>query len=145
MKAARHIGCPVSYDESLRRLISGAFVMKRRSLASLIAVLLTLAVYAPAFAASDGTEDTDVRMVDAKVVEVNEQHISVVARTGVEHVVATDAADTHFTLAGRRIELKKLRVGDVVTVDLDAANPLKFARRIVIGGQNGDTVASARD
>jgi len=119
--------------------------MRRRSLASLIAVLLALAAYAPALAASDGEEDTNVRMVDAKVVEVNNQHISVVARTGVEHVIATDAADTHVTLAGKRIELKKLRVGDVVTVDLDRANPLKFARRIVIGEQAGDTVASARN
>lgn len=120
--------------------------MRRRSLASLIAVMLTLAAYAPALAASDGAQpDTDVRKVDAKVVEVNDQHISIVARTGVEHVIATDAADTHVTLRGKRIELKKLRVGDVVTVDLDTSSQLKFARRIVIGEQAGDTVASAKD
>lgn len=120
--------------------------MRRRSLASLIAVMLTLAAYAPAHAASDGTpQDTDVRKVDAKVVEVNEQHISIVARTGVEHVIATDAADTHVTLHGKRIELKKLHVGDIVTVELDTANPVKFARRIVIGEPTGDTLASARD
>jgi hypothetical protein len=108
--------------------------------------MLTLAAYAPALAASGGAQqDTDVRKVDAKVVEVNEQHISIVARTGVEHVIATDAADTHVTLRGKRVELKKLRVGDVVTVDLDTANPLKFARRIIIGVQSGDTVASAQD
>ena len=120
--------------------------MRRRSLASLIAVMLTLAAYAPALAASDGAQpDTDVRKVDAKVVEVNDQHISIVARTGVEHVIATDAADTHVTLRGKRVEMKKLRVGDVVTVDLDTENPVKFARRIVIGEKAGDTVASARD
>src|SRR3712207_6241063 len=120
--------------------------MRRRSLASLIALVLTLAAYAPAPAASDGTQqDTDVRKVDAKVVEVNARHISIVARTGVEHVIATDAADTHVTLRGRRVELKRLRVGDVVTVDLDAASQLKFARRIIIGEQAGDTVASAKD
>lgn len=121
-------------------------MMKRRSLASLIAVMLMLAAYVPALAASDGAQDdTDVRKVDAKVVEVNERHISIVARTGVEHVIATDAADTHVTLRGKRIELKKLRVGDVVTVDLDAASQMKFARRIIIGEQSGDTVADARD
>src|SRR5215204_780853 len=121
-------------------------MMRRRSLASLIAVMLTLAAYAPAFAASDGAQpDTDVRKVDTKVVEVNERHISVVARDGVEHVIATDAADTHVTLKGKRVELKKLRVGDIVTVDLDVANPLKFARRIIIGVQAGETLASARD
>jgi len=121
-------------------------MMRRRSLASLIAVMLTLAAYAPALAASDGAQtDTDVRKVDAKVVEVNARHISIVARTGVEHVIATDAADTHVTLRGKRVELKKLRVGDVVTVDLDASSQMKFARRIVIGEQAGDTVASAKD
>jgi ribulose-5-phosphate 4-epimerase/fuculose-1-phosphate aldolase len=84
-------------------------------------------------------------MVDAKVVEVNSRHISVVARSGVEHVIATDAADTHVTHKGKRVDMKRLKVGDVVTVDLDTANPLKFARRIVIGEQGGSMVASAKD
>lgn len=119
--------------------------MRRRSLASILAIMLTLAVYAPALAASDADKDTDTRMVDAKVVEVNDRHISVVARTGVEHVIATDAADTHVTLKGKRIAVKNLHVGDLVTVELDALNPLKFARRIVIGEQAGSTLASARD
>jgi hypothetical protein len=120
--------------------------MRRRSLASLFAVLLALTAYAPALAAADGEQqDTDVRKVDAKVVEVNQRHISIVARDGVEHVIATDAADTHVTLKGKRIDLKKLRVGDVVTVDLDVANPLKFARRIIIGEQSGETLTAAKD
>ncbi len=119
--------------------------MRRRSLASLFAVLLTLASFAPALAASDADKDSDLRMVDAKVVEVNDRHISIIARTGVEHVIATDGADTHVTLAGKRVELKKLKVGDVVTVDLDAASQLKFARRILIGEQAGSTLASAKD
>lgn len=119
-------------------------MMRRRSLAGFIAIMLTLAAYAPALAASEG-EDTDVRKVDAKVVEVNDRHISILARTGVEHVIATDAADTHVTLRGKRIELKRLRVGDIVTVHLDTENPLKFARRIIIGQPSGDTVASAKD
>jgi hypothetical protein len=119
--------------------------MRRRSLASLIAVVLALAAYVPALAASDGEKDSDTLMVDAKVVEVTQSHISVVARTGVEHVIATDAADTHVTLKGKRVATKSLRVGDVVTVELDALNPLKFARRIVIGDQPGATLASARD
>ena len=119
--------------------------MRRRSLASLFAFLLALAAYAPALAASDEESDTDLHLVNAKVVEVNERHISVVARTGVEHVIATDAADTHVTHKGKRVELKRLRVGDLVTVHLDAASQLKFARRVIIGGQAGDTVASAKD
>ncbi|MDQ3920631.1 MAG: hypothetical protein M3348_19395 [Acidobacteriota bacterium] len=119
--------------------------MRRRSLASLFAVILALAAYAPALAAASDDEDTNVRMVDAKVVEVNSRHISVVARSGVEHVIATDAADTHVTHKGKRVDMQRLKVGDVVTVDLDAANPLKFARRIVIGEQAGSMVASAKD
>ena len=120
-------------------------MMRRRSLASLFAVVLTLGTFVPALAAADGAEDTDVRKVDAKVVEVNARHISIVARTGVEHVIATDAADTHVTLRGKRVALKQLRVGDVVTVDLDPSSELKFARRIVIGEQSGEALASARD
>ena len=119
--------------------------MRRRSLAGLIAVMLTLAAYAPALAASDGAGDTDVRKVDAKVVEVNDRHISIVARTGVEHVIATDAADTHVTMRGKRVGLKKLRVGDIVTVELDPSSQMKFARRIVIGEPSGDTLASAKE
>ncbi len=117
----------------------------RRSLASLFAVLLTLAASAPALAASDDEKDTDLRMVDAKVVEVNERHISVIAHSGVEHVIATDAADTHVTHNGKRVAIKSLRVGDVITIELDALNPLKFARNIRIGEQPGSAVASARD
>jgi hypothetical protein len=119
--------------------------MRRRSLASLIAIMLALAAYAPALAASGGEKDSDTRMVDAKVVEVNDTHISIVARTGVEHVIATDDADTHVSFKGKRIAVKKLRVGDLVTVELDAASPLKFARRIVIGEQAGSTLASVRE
>ena len=118
--------------------------MRTRSLACLIAVALSAVAYVSALAASIGEDDTDVLLVDAKVVETGDQHISVIARTGVEHVIATDAADTRVTLKGERVELKSLRVGDIVTVQLDAQNPLKFARRIIIGEQAGSAVASAR-
>jgi hypothetical protein len=119
-------------------------MMRRRSLAVLVAILLSAAAQATALAASNDEKDTDVRFVDAKVVEVNDRHISVVARSGVEHVIATDDAQTHVTLAGKRVAFKSLRVGDTVTVELDAQNPEKFARRIVIGEQAGATLASNR-
>jgi hypothetical protein len=96
-----------------------------------------------AAAAAPNDEDTDARMIDAKVVEVNDSHISVVARTGVEHVVATDTADTHVVRKGKRVKFKELKVGDLVTVELDASKDVKFARHIVIGQQPTD-VASAR-
>ncbi|HYH84548.1 MAG TPA: hypothetical protein VEX60_03640 [Pyrinomonadaceae bacterium] len=119
--------------------------MRRKSLACVIAVLISAVVYVPALAASDPAQDTDARMVDAKVVEVNDKHISVIARTGVEHVVATNAKDTRVSLKGKRIAFKKLRVGDIVTVELDATKQLKYARRIVVADKTASTLASNRD
>lgn len=106
--------------------------MKRRSLANMFAVLLLAVFSTSALAANSNDEDTDTRLVDAKVVEVNERHISVIARTGVEHVIAIDGDDTLVRNKGAIVSLKDLSVGDVVTVELDALNPLKFARHIVI-------------
>lgn len=119
--------------------------MKRKSLACLIAVLLSAVIYVPALAASDPAQDTDARMIDAKVIEINDKHISVMARTGVEHVIATSAADTRVTRKGKRIAFKKMRVGDIVTVELDASSQLKLARRIVVADQTAGTVASIKD
>jgi hypothetical protein len=119
--------------------------MKRRSLAIVLGILVSLAAQAAsARAATSDAEDTDIHMTDAKVVEVNDRHISVIARTGVEHVIATDTADTHVVRKGRRVKFKELKVGDVVSVDLDAARAVKFARHIVIGEQPAQDVASAR-
>jgi hypothetical protein len=118
--------------------------MRRRSLAVLFAVLISAAAQVPALAAPGVGDDTDVILVDAKVVEVGDSHISVIARTGVEHVIATDGADTRVTRKGERVEIKSLRVGDVVTVELDAQRPEMFARRIIIAEQAGATLASNR-
>jgi hypothetical protein len=117
--------------------------MKRLSLAFMLSILVLPAAHSAA-TATPKDEDTDARMVDAKVVEVNDSHISVVARTGVEHVIATDAADTHVVRKGKRVKFKELKVGDLVTVELDASKSVKFARHIVIGAQPATDVASAR-
>jgi hypothetical protein len=108
-----------------------------------MSILVSAAAHTAARAATQADEDTDVRMVDAKVVEVNGRHISVIARTGVEHVVATDASDTHVVRKGRRVKFKELKVGDTVTVELDASKDVKFARHIVIGEQAASDIASA--
>ena len=119
--------------------------MKRRNLAFMLSILVSLAAHAAsARAAAPTDEDTDARMVDAKVVEVNDRHISIVARSGVEHVIATDASDTRVVRKGRRVKFKELKVGDLVTVDLDATKSMKFARHIVIGEQPATDLASAR-
>jgi hypothetical protein len=116
--------------------------MKRRSLATLFAVLLLTVFSTAALAARADEEDTDTRLVDAKVVEVNERHISVIARTGVEHVIAINNSDTLVRSKGTIVSLKDLREGDTVTVELDALNPLKFARHIVIAVQADREVAT---
>lgn len=117
--------------------------MRRRSLLSLTAIVLTALFAVPALAAGVDGDDTDTRMVDAKVVEVTADHISVIARSGVEHVIAADDADTMVTREGKVVSLGDLRQGDIVTVELDAANPIKFAARINIATRAGSDVASA--
>ena len=118
--------------------------MKRRHLASIFAALLLAVFSAGALAATGTDEDTDTRMVDAKVVEVAEHHISVIARTGVEHVIAIDGTDTKVRMAGRIVSLKDVREGDIVTVELDEKKPLKFARNIVVVMQADSEVATTR-
>ncbi|HYP52171.1 MAG TPA: hypothetical protein VEQ42_01445 [Pyrinomonadaceae bacterium] len=107
--------------------------MKRQHLAGLLATLLLL-VSATTAAANDPVtleeRDTDTRMVEARVVEVSDARISVIARTGVEHVIGVDSAGTKVRLEGRLVSLKDVREGDVVTVELDEKNPVKFARNI---------------
>ena len=132
----------LSLTVKFRRL--GSLLMKRRSLAIVMGILVALAAHTASAAAAPNDDDTDARMVDAKVVEVNDRHISVIARTGIEHVIATDTADTHVVRKGKRVKFKELKVGDLVTVELDASKDVKFARAIVIGQQPTTDVASAR-
>lgn len=117
--------------------------MRKRGLATVIALVMTALLAAPALAAGTDGEDTDTRMVDAKVVEVTDDHISVIARTGVEHVIATANATTKVTREGQSVSLRDLRQGDTVTVELDAESPLKFARHINIAVRTNSDVASA--
>lgn len=111
--------------------------MRRRNLASLFAILLLALFSTAALAADDPAEDTDTRLVSAKVVEVNDAHISVIARSGVEHVIAIDRADTKVMLDGRAVSLKDVREGDIITIELDEKNPVKFARNINVESQAG--------
>jgi hypothetical protein len=107
--------------------------MKSKPLAALLAALL-LTFFSTAIQAqsNDGKEDTDTHIAGARVVEVAEAHISVMARTGVEHVIAVDSAGTKVTIDGKTVSLKDIREGDVITVELDAKRPVKFAKNIVM-------------
>jgi preprotein translocase subunit YajC len=126
----------------------GSQTMKQRHLVNILtaALLLTLFSYTAARASKleDANEDTDTRMIDAKVVEVTDARISIVARTGVEHVIAIDRTDTKVTIDGLVVSLQDLREGDVVTVELDADNPMKFAKNISMRSDQTEVARNRR-
>lgn len=118
--------------------------MKRKPLVGLAAAVLVALFSIGINAAPKGhEEDTDTRLISATVVEVAEAHVSVMARTGVEHVIAVDREGTKVTINGEVISLKDLREGDVVTIELDAHKPVKFARNIELRPE-GAQVARVR-
>lgn len=117
--------------------------MKRRTnLATVVAALVL--IWGSAHAALANGNDPATRLTDAKVVEVADDHISVIAKSGVEHVIAIDDAGTKVMIDEEFVSLKDLRVGDVVTVELDTLNPLKFAMSIEISSQAHSQVARTR-
>jgi hypothetical protein len=107
--------------------------MKQKPLAALMAALLltffTTAVQAESFGSND---DPDTHIIGARIVELAESHISVMAQTGIEHVIAVDGVTTKVTIDGKLVSLKDLREGDIVTVELDAKKPVKFAKNILM-------------
>ncbi|HEX8138365.1 MAG TPA: hypothetical protein VF544_12305 [Pyrinomonadaceae bacterium] len=124
--------------------------MRRQHLATLLAIAL-MAFFSSSAAATvraanveDSNEDTDTRMVDAKVVEVTDARISVIARSGVEHVIAVDRTDTRVTIDGVLVSLKDVREGDLITVELDANNPVKFARNISMRSDHAEVARNRR-
>ncbi|MBD0370915.1 MAG: hypothetical protein ICV60_08780 [Pyrinomonadaceae bacterium] len=92
--------------------------------------IMLFAAPARAESSSGGEQDTDTRLVDAKVVEITDARLSVVAQTGVEHVIAIDIEKTRVTRDGRNVSIKEVREGDIITIDLDEKNPIKFAKNI---------------
>ncbi|HEX7998958.1 MAG TPA: hypothetical protein VF528_11265 [Pyrinomonadaceae bacterium] len=117
--------------------------MSRRYLASVLAILLMTFFSTIALAAGndDKAEDTDTRIIDAKVVEVTDGYISVIARSGVEHVIKIDNSQTRVLIEEQEVSLKEVREGDVITVELDEQNPMKFAKTI---SMNTEQVQVAR-
>lgn len=105
--------------------------MRRKPLANFLAALLLMFFSTTIFATINvEEEDTDTRISQARVVEVAETRISVMARTNVEHVIAVDREVTKVTIDGETVSLKDVREGDIVTVELDAQKPVKFAKNI---------------
>lgn len=119
--------------------------MKRKTLNILTAAFLAIFLSSSAHAVTSDLEDTDTRFVDAKVVEVSEQRIAVIARSGVEHVIALDAENTQVSLGGKDVLAADLRVGDIVTVVLDSESRLKLARQIKVEALAGSRLARLRE
>ncbi len=115
----------------------GVIKMRRPVIAGLaVALFITFYTTAATYAASDPkANDTDTRMISARVVEVADGHISVIARSGVEHVIAIDQAGTKVTIGGRAVSLKDVREGDLINIELDAHKQVKFAKNISIGAE----------
>jgi hypothetical protein len=95
-----------------------------------VLILTTLTASAQAVAGSRLNDDTETKLIDAKVVEVADNHISVIARTGVEHVIQINNEGTKVMIEGEEVSLKNVREGDIVTVELDEQNPVMFAKNI---------------
>jgi hypothetical protein len=118
--------------------------MKRNSILSLlIAFYAVIVMSVSVLAINVNNEDTDTRIVDAEVVEVAQNHVSVLARSGVEHVIAINSKNTKVTVEGIAVSLKDLHQGDVITVELDADHPMKLAKNIKVM-LNGTQLARAR-
>jgi hypothetical protein len=120
--------------------------MKRKLqfLVGALAVIILTSLSASAQAvAVNANEDTETKMIDAKVVEVTDTRISVFARSGVEHVIAIDREGTRVTIDGRAVSLKDVREGDLISIELDEENPVKFAKNISLSASS-EQVARVR-
>lgn len=119
--------------------------MRRKHLAALFMSMIVMFVGVNAQAAASGDEsDTDTRLVNARVTEITDARISVVAQTGVEHVIAIDTEKTSVTREGKKVSVKEVREGDVITIELDEKNPVKFARNISMRADSGTALARNR-
>jgi hypothetical protein len=121
--------------------------MRRQHLVTIFVTLLLALLPTPLWASTtdgDNNEDTDLRIVDARVVEVTDERISVIARSGVEHVIAINRTDTKVLIDGEVVSCKDVREGDVLTIELDAQNPLKFARNISMRSENTEMARNRR-
>jgi hypothetical protein len=118
--------------------------MRRKHLAAFLVSMTIMLFSANVRAALPGGDesDTDTRLVNAEVLEITDARISVRAQTGVEHVIAIDTEKTRVTREGKSVSIKEVREGDVITIELDEKNPVKFARNI---SMKADTSAVARN
>jgi hypothetical protein len=120
--------------------------MRRKHLAAFFVsmMLMLFSMNAQARFAGNDEKDTDTRLVNARVVEITDARLSVMAQTGVEHVIAIDMEKTRVTRDGQSVSIKEVREGDIITVELDEVNPVKFAKNISMRGNATTAVARNR-
>ncbi len=102
-----------------------------RAILSALALMLMLGANIARAAGFDDT-DTEGRLVNVRVVEVNGERISVMTGEGVEHVIAVCQKNTQVKRGNQYVSSRDLRVDDVVTIVLDEEKPIKFAKNIVV-------------
>jgi hypothetical protein len=132
------------YIELCIVIIRGRREMRLKYLAAFFVSMTIMLFAVNARAGGSGDEkDTDTRLVNAKVVEITDARVSVMAQTGVEHVIAIDIDKTRVTRDGQNVSIKEVREGDIITIELDERNPVKFAMNIVM--KTDSTTAVARN
>jgi hypothetical protein len=124
--------------------------MRKAVFRNLALLSLTIAISCYAHAASgrilktqDG-DNNENRFERARVVEVTDTRISIIASSGVEHVVAVDSDYTNVKRDGKIVSLKDLRVGDIVSIQLDEKNPVMFAKNIELNSDSRFVARSQR-
>lgn len=114
-------------------------------IASVLALMICAQVGLMTAQARASSEDgVESSYVDARVVEVSATRIAVIAKSGVEHVVAIDGKKTKVYLEGRAVMADEIKEGDIVTVELDLNNPIKLARSIEMASSLGNQLAKNR-
>lgn len=116
--------------------------MKKNSLLILLVLAAVFALPTNSFATGindNKDEDTETRIINAQVVEVTDARISVMVRTGVEHVIMINRKNTKVTIDGADVLLKDVKEGDIVTIELDAASPMKLAKGIRVIAHSNET------
>lgn len=119
------------------QLLAGALVL-------LCLTALSASAQTTAVVADFENEDTETKLIDAKVVEITDNRISVFARSGVEHVIEINREETKVMVEGEEVSLKDVREGDLITIELDAQNPVKFAKNISLSSMSEQVARNRR-
>lgn len=113
--------------------------------ASILALIICAQLGATTVQARTTSEDAvESSYTEAKVVEVSATRIAVIAKSGVEHVIAIDGKKTKVYREGQAVMAEEIKEGDIVTVDLDLDNPIKVARSIEMASSLGNQLAKNR-